>query len=343
MKLAPSRRPLLLRAFSLIELLVVIAIIAIVVSLVVPAIGSARKSAREADTRTLIGSLSQACSQFILDNRRNPGYFSAREMGSAENATRGLSAMQNVLLDLSGGIVSAGGINVGPTAANTVQVSPELIGSTSGASKSYFTAKGRSYQLQDGVNPEGGSRIANAENMRLPDLVDAEGTPILIWTVDETCTKAPTNDAAGLAVMAQQSSANLSRFYLNSNATYLTTSSANPVGKRRIPQAESGFAGGASLIGGAAPAAAVNNLAALLASPNAPHPFTDTTPANMIFPTAPRGQFIIHAAGRDGMYFGSKDKGGSSAVGGFVFYGQNFKPVAEDILKSFDDIVTAGN
>ena len=347
MKLAHSPRPVLSRAFSLIELLVVIAIIALVVSLVIPAVGSARRSARDADTRSLCASLEQACHQYVLDNRRNPGYFSAREMGAATNGARGFSAMQNVMLDLAGGIVAtgaAGGHDVGPDSNGTVRVNPGLIGSGTNSSKAYFAPKGKYFQVQDGVNPDGGNRNSdNPDNKAIPELVDAEGTPILIWTIDETCVKALSNDAAGLSLMAQQSSAALARFYQYSNAAFLNTDSSKPVGKRRIPQAEGGDIRGYSLIGEAASTASVANLAALLSSPNAPLPYSATAAVNQIFPSAPRGQFIIHAAGRDGVYFNAKDKGGMYADNGFIRYGSNFKPVAEDVLKSFDDIVIAGN
>jgi prepilin-type N-terminal cleavage/methylation domain-containing protein len=351
MKSAPISRSLA-RAFSLIELLVVIAIIALVVSLVIPAVGSARRSARDADTRSLCASLEQACHQYVLDNRRNPGYFSAREMGGGENATLGFSAMQNVMLDLAGGIVasSAPGVNVGPSATGTVRVSPELIGSASNGNKAYFSPKGKYFQLQDGTNQDGGTRASNAENARIPEVVDAEGTPILIWTVDESCNKAIATAADYPVNMARQdSSTGISRFYWVSNAAFLGESGGNApqVGKRRIAQANANDARGFSLIGAgvSSPDIRARNLAAILSSPNSPVPFAANATADQILPSAPRGQFIIHAAGRDGIYLNRNDRGGKSLgnAGGLLHYGSNFKPAAEDILRSWDDIVISGN
>src|SRR5205809_5697872 len=95
----PSRR-----AFSLIELMIVILIIAMIIAIVVPALGHARKGARNAATRNLMVQVEQACSSFQLSERRLPGYFSVRDLGSGStgNGAQGFTGMENVMFDIAG-------------------------------------------------------------------------------------------------------------------------------------------------------------------------------------------------------------------------------------------------
>ena len=70
--------------------------LAVVLGIVILAVNAARTSARKAATQQTMSSLSQATNQFILDERRTPGYFSMRELASSENANRGFTAMDNL-------------------------------------------------------------------------------------------------------------------------------------------------------------------------------------------------------------------------------------------------------
>src|ERR1044071_7678227 len=117
--------------FTLIELLVVILIIAVVISITVPAVGNARDLAKRTETQSMLGQLQQACGQFINSERRTPGYFSVKDMGSTDNDAaptgRGMSAMENILLDLFGiaGVAPAAGSNpvsVGPNSNAAYQL-----------------------------------------------------------------------------------------------------------------------------------------------------------------------------------------------------------------------------
>ncbi len=342
------------RAFSIVELLVVIAIIALVVSIVIPAVGGARKNAKQADTIGLCNSLSQACSQFILDQRRVPGYFSAREMGDAENESRGFSAMQNVMLDLAGGVVANNATGnlatqVGPTAANTITVDINQIGAAASGNKAYFTPKSKNYRAQDGLDADVGKRTSSVNgHAKIPEVVDAEGAPILIWTIDENA-KAPfPNTAAWVPLMARDNSSGnnaVARFYWASNAAFLSDGDGDFLGKRLIPQTDRNAGKGYSVISNALQAAKSANLAALLASPNSPAPYSATAAVADICPTAPIGSIVIHAAGQDGVFFNARDKGGAGNLdaGGFIRYGQNFKPKPSPILGGFDDVVIPGN
>ena len=118
-------RPAPRRAFSLVELLVVIAIIALVISIILPALGGVRTAARRAATQTVMKGFSDAVGQFTLDNDRVPGIYSAEEMGSIENRdVFRMSAMENAILELAGGVVTVGGpggVTAGP---NQVRFGP---------------------------------------------------------------------------------------------------------------------------------------------------------------------------------------------------------------------------
>jgi prepilin-type N-terminal cleavage/methylation domain-containing protein len=104
---APGARP----AFTLVELLIVVSIIALLIALLLPALGGVRQSARRAATETLMREVLTATTAFQAANNRMPGYFSAIDMASGENITganaRGMTMMENILLDLAGGVVDA--------------------------------------------------------------------------------------------------------------------------------------------------------------------------------------------------------------------------------------------
>src|SRR5262249_53760757 len=115
------------RAFTLVELLIVIIIIAVVIAIVFPALRGARDASKKAGTQAMFGELGSASGQFILDTRRTPGYFSPTERGDTANGDRGFTAMENVMLDLAGGIVTpapGGGIGSGPPPSQLQRIGP---------------------------------------------------------------------------------------------------------------------------------------------------------------------------------------------------------------------------
>lgn len=337
-KASPERSLLARRAFSLIELLVVITIIAVVIAITVPALSGARELARKAATESTVNSLVHASATFSADEQRAPGYFSAEEMGVAQNTTRGLSGMQNIMLELIGGIVeedpgNAAQIEVGPSSGNTVFVDPSLIG-VDKATK-YYTPNADDYKLAQGTE-------AIDEHKELPEVHDAWGMPILAWIENDI--GSVMNDNSVLSDFAQNETGEASdpaRYYWAQNSAALRSAA---LGQRQTDQ-DTG-----SLVGSSVPAnGRAIHLAALLGSPNSS--VNGSANFRQILPRVGRGPVVIHSAGSDRVFVSSKDNGYNRLAGEFVF-GRNLTPGSTvvrdpypegsiDILDAFDDIVTA--
>lgn len=331
--------------FTLIELMIVILIIGVVVAIVFPALSGARNAARKAATQALMTELATASSQFYLDHNRYPGYFSLTEMGSPENALRGFSAMENIVLDLAGGITddaAAPGtiFEVGPTTTGMVRVDLGLIGATTGSNKAYFTPDNKNFQAQSVA----GKQVSTvAGHIALPDVVDAWGSPLLAWVQDDPgAAEDPTFAATEFTPMTR------ARYYWASNAAFLNCTSLGKLNENQLatgPGAEGGF----SLIGGGRnPTQLADTLAGVLGHPAYPDP-SDTTK-----PKLGRAAMVFHSAGADGFYLGSEEAGGKRAGGatGVIKYNPPAPPAVAgapiprqpDPLDGFDDLlVNAGN
>lgn len=364
--------------FSLIELLTTIAIIAVIIAITVPAVSAGRNAARRSSSETLCASLQQAFFQFRTDNRRLPGVFSPSEMGSADNRDAGMSAMENAILELAGGVVDgpagAGQIRVGPTTntSRQVTVDPGRIGQATG--KAYFAPSAGNFVAQ---TTDGGSAIGQNASVAghansggtpsIPDVVDAFGTPILLWVADEAAQGAIRYDAGSAgpnSFVRANSQNNPAVFYYNSNRCFLT---ANRTGKKLVNQFDP-IRG--SIVAPASPTsdpveAQLTNLMAVLGSPGAPNTSSGdegiggTNNADKILPAQARGDFIVMSAGTDGVYMGRRDKAvGQGTITGNdvrIYYGLNFKNIAGntqtdssgraqsiDIAALFDDIIVGG-
>jgi prepilin-type N-terminal cleavage/methylation domain-containing protein len=326
--------------FSLIELLTVMVIIALVVAIVIPTLGRARDSARSTSTQSFVQRFVQAAEQFQQDHRRMPGYFTVREMGAAQNINRGLSAVQNMLLDLSGGVVTSnpappGTVSgVGPldNPQTHIRVAPDMIGVPSASNKAYFTPSAKNMALLS--QPD--QRVSIDEHARLPELVDDYGMPLIAWVQDDAgqaSVRRPEDFAA-------EDSRTPSRFYWASNAAILR---APATGRLKVNMSTQ------SLLGATGTAPSTNtmrSLRGLLGNPAYP---VDVNPAvDQILPSTARGPLVVMSTGRNGVFLGIEERGAKAAAGP-LDYGLNFKSRAGnvlnprvDILAEFDDIVVAG-
>ncbi len=337
------------RGFTLIELLVVLIIIAVIISIVLPAIGSVRKTARAAASKAEISKINSAAMVFNNDNKRLPGYFTAREMGSTANETaQGLSAMQNVILDLAG--FATGTLQIGPVTGTELSIDPAMIGAQQGANnKLYYTPDAKHFVAQTDT----GQQVSgNAGHQTMPSVVDDFGNPFLAWVADDTAVGQI--DAIDKFAKPRITSQNdkSARFYWASNACFLK---ATALGRRAYDQTS---ATEGSLIGGAAaPTDVDKSLAGFLGNPSFPYKNAGVI-TNPAIPSAARAPFIIHSAGADGMFLGRKDRGAKQFGTSFIDYTANFltpitnqaytdkdgKPTNIDVLEKFDDIIGgAGN
>lgn len=332
-----KERPMNIRArqhpgFSLIELLTVMVIIALVVAIVIPTLGRARDSARSTSTQSFVQRFVQAAEQFQQDHRRLPGYFTMREMGAAQNVTRGFSAIQNMLLDLSGGVVTTGGTpGVGPlnNPASQIRVNRDLIGVPSASNKAYFTPSAKNLAF---LSVSTGERVGVPEHEQVPELVDDYGMALIAWVQDDAGQASVRRPEDFVA----EDSRTPSRFYWAANAAIL---SAPATGRLKIDMAAQSLIGRSDANG-------LRSLRGLLGNPA--YPVDANVPVDQILPSAARGPLVVMSAGRNGVFLGREERGAKSAAGP-LDYGLNFKTrqgavlnPRVDVLTDFDDIVVAG-
>jgi len=326
------------RAFSLIEIMIVIIILLTLIAIFVPVLAGARNSARAAATKSLFNSLQASSSQFELDQRRLPGYFSQVSMGSAENVTRGFTQMQNMLLDLTGGVVASvtsptgNRINVGPTTAGNATVDLDLINApteSKGVVKNvYYNIDKKNWVSQTGS----GQKVAIAAHKTLPDLLDSWSNPVLVWAEDD--------GAGDGSLFAAMDSSTRARFYWNSNAAFLE---ATALGRGAKDQTSMDDGSLLSITGVPSGATSIPlSMQGLLG-----HPAFPVTPvAQLPVPASSRSKIVFHSAGADGVFLGRKDRGGLLATApvsiGHVTDVVDYKGSKGDPLNNFDDIVAVG-
>ncbi|MEO1128615.1 MAG: prepilin-type N-terminal cleavage/methylation domain-containing protein [Planctomycetota bacterium] len=340
------------RAFTLVELLVVIVIVLLLVSILLPAVGGARNAAKRASTQSLIAGINTAASQYRADQRKAPGYFEQEEMGAASNDPNqgggGFTNMENAILALAGGVVtdsdliSAGPstntppdlILVGPYASgsnNLVLVSRGQIGAEGGPG--YLTLPEDFVEFRPELETKGQTGLE--DNQWMPDILDAFGTPLLMWTRNEIA-----GQEAGFAQVqappSGSSPAQRGQFYWNSNAGMLTSEG---LGRRRTNNQATDSLVGTSM----ALEDRVFAIEAICGNPSLPA--TDSDPTNIGFspsvPAQAKGDVVVHSAGRDGIFLNKGDNSPFRRVRYHV-EGRSDLESEDATIDLFDDIIVGG-
>ncbi len=323
------------RAFTLIELLVVIAIIVLVISIIIPALGGARDVARKTSTKSLMTQLSTAIGDYRNDHDgAMPGLFSPAELGDPANVAFGLTAMENVMLDLYGEEAIGNGtdtITLDPAGTGAIDVGLDLLGA---GDHIHFAPPATNMVAQENQ--------IGAIDKRLPDLIDAFGNPIIIWVEDPG---APSTPIDVDDVAQENSSTQRSRFYWNSNAAFLDVPVLGKTGAQQLANSllSSNFSA----------AERIDAIAALTGDPASPTPVGFDV--NTVLPAKSRGSYVIQSAGSDGIFFSKNERGGKSLPMNELKYAWNFfkadgtrikdetdNTTSEDIISGFNDLIVSG-
>jgi len=332
--------------FSLVEMLLVIAVIALLIAILMPALAGARDTAMRVRTQSMMADMTNAAQRFGNDNAgRNPGYFSESQMGHEDNIDIGMSAMENAMLELGGSAailgrmddpdvpnadIDKGIIEISPSDDPT-KVMPVVVNiNLIGAEGAYFTPDPGFWraQVHDGsaLAGQAGSPVNEGQEF-MPDLVDAWGNPLLVWSRDPAARGSiqMTGDADEVYTQFARISSNdggamgdvtgPAWFYLASNAAFLEAPSFSDAG---INMSGDPRTGSASALGTGVgdDLDRIRTLASVLASPSSFQldPSVDgleDAGFEDVFPSQARGQFIVHSAGSDGIYLSSTDTGWS--------------------------------
>lgn len=328
-------------AFSLVEMLTVLAIIAIVLGILIPALRAVHTSARKSATFAVMSVLQTAEAQFEISNRRPAGFFTQKKMGAVANsqpmsaAGRQFTNLENMLLELAGGVVSSGSASpgqsvfqVGPSPTELVYVDITKIGSVTQTSTGtqnagYYRPDPKYYIAQT----QPGGRVGSlSPSSAMPVVVDAFGQPILAWVQDST--------AGTSAFAADNSDGGSAQFYWASNGGFLRAANLGKLGADQTMDSILGLQN----------AGRAQTLEALCGNPSFS---TNSAALGRYVPTSPRGAVMFHSAGPRGSYLSASGRGGriSGAASGtapFVAFAPNSSP-PRDLLTdgSFDDIILA--
>ncbi len=299
--------------FTLVEVLIVVTIIVILISILVPTLSGTRTAARSASTRSIMTDIGTAVQLFKAEKDRQPGPYTPDQMGHPDNLTRGVTQMENAIVDLMGGRVPTGSPDpdgvlikltvIGNDPTQVVMVNPNLIGAPDGPG---YLSIGRNVLSPVQGQYHGGNPQGRVDQM--PDILDPFGSPVVLWTrnmvagrnPEFSMVQAPTN--RGLAIRRGW-------YYWAGNAGYLRSSSlgVNRVNQSRLSVLGRPVVDGLDL-GYPIPSDTdlQISLGALLGHPNLSRPRAGDDFGGLQEPTAPLSDVVLHSAGPDGVYLGNE-------------------------------------
>jgi prepilin-type N-terminal cleavage/methylation domain-containing protein len=342
------RRP---RAFTLTELLIVIALIVLLITLLLTALSTVQKKARATTTLSTMQSFSNACDSFQQEHGFYPALVPLRILlhdAAQNNDIPMLSTAENAILHLMGGGVRAEDFtneewNNRFPAANgwvvleledpdnaapyEIKVNPGQIGQgpiINGTPYApYYAPSERELGFADGqvLRSE-----VEAEDLVLPDLLDAWGQPIIFVSQLR-----PSGDQIALNIFALGSQT--AQFYLAGMNSYTDSESLGRLSQNQIYDSGTNAKGSllTSQSGQITATIRQNNFARLVG-----HPALSTTTGGVIRGET-RGAYVLISAGADGIYLSAED--GPGTRGNPI---SNLINESPKVIEDYDDVVLYG-
>lgn len=324
--------------FTLVELLVVISIVAVLIAILLPALSGVRQAARNASTQSLMTAVGNSISAFRADQQREPGVLSQRTLALTSNANRRFTSMENVILDLAGGIVSEAEATAGTDNAlipfdnedggvTEIRINTNLVNSDQ--SGSYLDLSGEVLtSIQDaGDATPGGSvdRFLSDQGIAgMPDILDPYGAPLMLWQRD----RLSGSNAERFSLidsdetLPSSSTIRDAFYYWRSNSGYIDSRWQVPSGFADNPEES-------LLSDDLTDENRRRTLEAICGNPAFP-----SRDGGRLTPTQARSDFIIHSAGPDAVYL-RRPFAGRNAQDGWAAFAPDGDFNPDDLTGSF--------